>query len=195
MDKWFEIGVIVKPQGIAGELRVLPTTDDPQRFALLDEVCVRPKAPGTPAIGKQHRAKNADDETVRPGEVHTYKLTSCRQHKGLVLLKLAGINDRNAAEKLVGGVLVIPPEKAIPLDTDEYFIRDLVGLSVETENGLVLGEVADVFPTGANDVYVVRSPEGESFMIPAIKDVVLAVSLPEGKMTVRLIEGLQELKA
>jgi len=174
LDNWFEIGIIVKPQGIRGELRVLPTTDDPGRFALLDEVYVRPKTSPPPL---------------------PYKLTSSRQHKGLVLVKFAGIDDRNAAEKLVGSVLAIPPEKALPLDTDEYFIRDLIGLSVETEDGHKLGEIADVFPTGANDVYVVRDAEGESFMLPAIKDVVQAVSLPEGKMIVRLIEGLRELKA
>ena len=176
MDNKFEIGIIVKPQGIRGELRVLPTTDDPERFALLDEVYVRPK--------------NALNPSAKP-----YKLESARQHKGLVLVKLAGINDRNAAEKMVGGVLLIPPEKALKLGTDEYFIRDLVGLNVENEDGQPLGEITDVFHTGANDVYVVKGQDSESFMIPAIKDVVRAVSVPEGKITVRLLEGLMELKA
>ena len=174
MDNWFEIGIIVKPQGIRGELRILPTTDDPERFVLLEEVYIRPKTPDTPV---------------------SYKLISSRQHKGLVLLKFAGVNDRNAAEKLVGGVLLIPPEKALTLDTDEYFIRDLVGLTVVTEDNQTLGQITNVFPTGANDVYVVQGTDGESFMIPAIKDVILAVSIAEKKMTVRLIEGLLELKA
>ena len=174
MNNWFEIGIIVKPHGIAGELRILPTTDDPERFALLSEVYVRPKAPGAPVL---------------------YKITSSRRHKGLVLLKLAGISDRNAAEKLVGGVLLIPPEKALALDADEYFIRDLIGLNVETEDSQALGKITDVFSTGANDVYVVQDPTGNSFMLPAIKDVILAVQLPEGKITVRLIDGLLELKA
>jgi len=174
LENWFEIGVIVKPQGINGEVRVLPTTDAPERFALLDEVHIRFKKVPVPGI-------------------MSFKLISSRQHKGLVLIKFAGVNDRNTAETMVGGVLVIPPEKAIPLDTDEYFIRDLIGLQVQTEDKQLLGEVADVFSTGANDVYVVRNGDG-SFMIPAIKDVVLDVSLPKGRMTVRLIEGLQELK-
>lgn len=176
MDNRFVIGIIVKPQGIRGELRVLPTTDDPERFALLDEVFVQPK--------------NVPHPTAE-----SYKLTSARRHKGLVLVKLAGINDRNAAEKIVGHVLTIPPEKALPLDSDEYFIRDLIGLTVETEDGQTLGEVVDVFPTGANDVYVIRDTSGESFMLPAIKDVILAVLMAERKMTIRLIEGLRELKA
>jgi len=180
MENWFEIGIIVKPQGIRGELRVMPTTDDPARFALLDEVFIRPKT-----TGKQ----------VEAFPPKSYRLTGARLHKGLVLVKLAGVDDRNMAEKLVGGVLTIPPEKALPLDTDEYFIRDLVGLKVETEDGQALGEITSVFPTGANDVYIVLGPEGESFMLPAIKDVVINVSLEDGIMTVRLIEGLMELKA
>ena len=174
MDNWFEIGVITKPQGIRGEVRVHPTTDNPERFALLDEVHI----------------KHGKTPDVRP-----YKLKSARHHKGMVLVALEGVDDRNKAEKLTGGVLIIPPEKALPLDSDEYFIRDLVGLQVLTEGGTALGEITDVFPTGANDVYVVRGAGGESFMIPAIKDVVQAVSLAEKTMTVRLIDGLTELKA
>ena len=173
MDNWFKIGVIVKPQGVRGEVRVLPTTDDPERFSLLSEVSIR---------------------LTKPSDTRLYKLKSAKLHKGLVILKLAEVNDRNEAEKLVGGELLIPPQKALPLDTDEYFIRDLIGLRVETEDGTVLGEVTDVFPTGANDVYTVQGTDGESFMIPAIKDVVLAVSPTEGTMTVRLLEGLRELK-
>jgi len=187
LDNWFEIGIIVKPQGIGGELRVLPTTDDPGRFTLLDEVYLRPQRTAT---GKLNRTQSPSLSVPQ-----AYKLTSARQHKGLVLVKLVGINDRNAAEKLVGNVLAIPPEKALPLDTDEYFIRDLIGLNVETEDGQALGEISDVFPTGANDVYIVRDANGESFMLPAIKDVIINVSLPDKKMTVRLIDGLRELKA
>ena len=171
MNNWFEIGIITKPQGISGEVRVLPTTDDPKRFGLLDEVLIRfPKG----------------QETV-------FKITSVRQHKGLVLLRFEGINDRNGAEKMVRGVLVIPRSAALPLSADEYFIRDLIGLKVETEDGAALGTVEDVFPTGANDVYVVGDGVGKSFMIPAIKDVVLDVSMETRVMTVRLIDGLKEL--
>ena len=170
MNNWFEIGVIVKPQGVRGEVRVLPTTDNPEQFALLQEVHVR-----------------QDNKTV------SYKIESVRPHKGLVLMQFAGVSSRNAAECLIGGVLIIPPDKAVPLDANEYFIRDLIGLNVETECGNALGKITDVFPTGANDVYVVQDHDGQSFMLPAIKDVILSVSIPDGKMTVRLLEGLKEL--
>jgi len=171
MNEWFEIGIITKPQGINGELRVLPTTDDPERFRLLDQILIRLR-----------------------GNETTYKIISTRFHKGLVLLKLEGITDRNAAEKLARGVIVIPRSEALPLDEDEFFIRDLIGLTVKTEDGTNLGAVKDVFPTGANDVYVIESEE-KSFMIPAIKDVVLDVSMEAKVMTVRLLDGLLELKA
>ena len=168
---WFEIGIITKPQGIKGEVRVLPTTDDPERFGLLSEVHVRfPHGPET-----------------------MYKIKSARQHKGFVLLQFDDVNDRNAAEKLVRGVLLIPESAALPLEKDEYYIRDLVGLVVKTEDGTVLGTVENVFPTGANDVYIIKDEDGKSFMIPAIKDVVLDVSMEDRVMTVRLIEGLREL--
>ena len=173
MNNWFEIGIITKPQGINGEVRVLPTTDDPGRFGLLEEVNIR----------------------LPNGQETVSKIKSIRLHKGFVLLRFDGIVDRNAAEKLVRGILLIPPDAALPLKTDEYYIRDLIGLQVKTEDGNQLGTVDDVFPTGANDVYIIKDVDGNSFMIPAIKDVVLGVSMDARVMTVRLIDGLRELKA
>jgi len=173
MNNWFQIGIITKPQGVQGELRVLPTTDDPSRFSLLSEVFV--KLPG--------------------GLQVTYKIKSARMHKNFVLLRFDGVTDRNAAEKLLRGTLHIPPEQALPLASDEYFVRDLIGLKVQTEYGVYLGTIKDVFPTGANDVYTIEDAEGKTFLIPAIKDVVLNVSLADGMMTIRLMYGLLELKS
>jgi 16S rRNA processing protein RimM len=167
----FEIGFIVKPQGIRGEMRVLPTTDDPSRFKLLKEVYIR---------------KNT-------GEPQKYTLTNTRLQKGLVILTLNEIKNRNDAESLVGGVLVIPDEWALPLGEDEYFIRDLYGMAVFAENGEHLGELSDVYRTGANDVYVITPAEGEPFMVPAIKDVVIGVDKAGRRITLRLMDGLREL--
>lgn len=169
----FEIGTIVKPQGIRGELRVFPTTDDPSRFSLL--------------VGQEVILRTGNTETP-------YKLLQARQHKGLVIVKLEGVNDRNMAETLVRGVIAIPDEKALPLEEGEYFIRDLIGLDVVTEPGEHIGKLAKVLNTNANDVYVIDAAEGDSFMIPAIKSVVLNISLPDNKMTVHLMDGLRELK-
>jgi len=171
INDWFEIGIITKPQGINGELRVLPTTDDPTRFGLLDQIILR-----------------------LHGKETTHKIISARLHKGFVLVKLDDVTDRNQAEKLVRGVLVIPRSEALNLDADEFFIRDLIGLAVKTEDETILGKIKDVFPTGANDVYIIENKE-KSFMIPAIKDVVLDVNLESRFIVVRLIEGLEELTA
>ncbi|MCL2602862.1 MAG: ribosome maturation factor RimM [Defluviitaleaceae bacterium] len=174
----FEIGIIVKPQGVRGEMRVLPTTDDPTRFELLKEVYVSPKSVNPPSV----LAKK-------------YTLSSVRYQKNMVMLTLAEVKDRNAAAALVGSVLLIPDEWALPLDEDEYFVRDLIGLTAQTEDGEVLGEITDVLRTGANDVYVITSVEGDSFMVPAIKDVVLRVDSTRSCITLRLLDGLRELKA
>lgn len=166
----FEIGIITKPQGIKGEVRVLPTTDDPARFSLL--------------IGQN---LNIDEKI--------FKLASARQQKGIVVIKLAEINDRNGAEEIVGKKIKISAEKALPLEDGEYYVRDLAGLKVESEDGEELGILSKVVHTNANDVYVIEPPEGNSFMIPAIKDVVLSVSVKEKRMVVRLMDGLRELLA
>jgi len=170
----FEVGIITKPQGIRGELRVLPTTDDPSRFELLvgEEILLR------------------IDGVEKP-----YKLQQARPHKGFVLVKLDGINDRNMAETLVRGTILIPDELALPLDEGQYYVRDLIGLAVQTENGEHIGTIGKILNTPANDVYVIDVAEGDSFMIPAIKQVVLDVSIPNGTMTIHLMDGLRELKA
>jgi 16S rRNA processing protein RimM len=192
----FEIGIIVKPQGIRGEIRVLPTTDDPARFGLLKEVYIRRlrgtgKDASSDALNRF--ATGASPETSFPLPAAKYTLVSAKQQKNIVILSLAGVTDRNAAAALVGGVLCIPDEWALPLGEDEYFIRDLIGMTVQTEDGTVLGEIADVLRTGANDVYVIKAAEGDSFMVPAVKDVVLRVNLTRSCITLRLMDGLREL--
>jgi len=178
----FEIGIIVKPQGIRGEVRILPTTFDPSRFSLLinDNVTVR--------IPSKRDAAHSEI---------SYKIQSARQHKGLVIVKFEGINDRNAAETLINGVIIIPEAKSLPLEADEYYVRDLVGLAVELENGEKIGIVSRIINTNANDVYVIEeteSDDGGSFMIPAIKDVVQMVDMSNGRIVIRLMDGLRDLK-
>jgi 16S rRNA processing protein RimM len=166
-DEYFQIGIIVKAQGIKGELRVLPTTDEPERFGLLSVVTVD---------------KNGHAE---------YEVQSARVQKNIIVLKLKGIDDRNTAEMLTGAAIKIPPEKALPLEENEYYLRDLIGLEVFTEEGEDLGRLSDVIVTGANDVYTVKKPGQKEILIPAIKDCVLKVDIPGGRMTVHLLDGLR----
>jgi len=168
----FNIGIITKAQGIKGEIRVHPTTDDPHRFELLK--------------GKEVFVIHNDKRTA-------YTLLNARVQKNVVIVKLKDVDDRNLAEKLIRSTIAIDETHAIPLDEHEYFVRDIMGLQVISDLGEPLGIIADVLHTGANDVYVIENDQAERFMIPAIKDVVIGVDMNKQQMTVKLIEGLREL--
>jgi 16S rRNA processing protein RimM len=139
-------------------------TDFPDRFALLRKVYLGPKAA-------------------------PFALEGFRLHKGAAILKLEGCHDRAAAEKLRGQLVQIPIEEAMPLDQDEYYVHQILGLAVWTMEGEYLGTVDEIIFTESNDVYVVRGEERE-ILIPAIEDVVLEINLAEGRLVVELMEGL-----
>ena len=123
---------MLRPHGVRGEVRVLPHTDNPERFTWLKEVYI----------------SEIDSQAV----VVEY----ARFHKEWVLLKLEGYDDRNAAENLRSQLLLIREDQAIPLEEDEYFLFQLIGLTVNSEDGEHLGEVVEVIETGANNVFVVH---------------------------------------
>ena len=167
MENYFEIGVIVNTQGIKGDVRVLPKTDDKTRFELLKEI--------TAVFSNGN--KQFDIERVW-------------YHKNFVILKLKGINDMNAAELLKGGVIVVPPELALPLSDGQYYIRDLIGMTVTTTNGELLGVISQVLETGANDVFLVKT-NGADILIPHIKQCIVNVDVANKTMVVELLEGLR----
>lgn len=139
-------------------------TDFPDRFALLRKVYLGPEAV-------------------------PFALEGFRLHKGSALLKLEGCHDRAAVERLRGQLVQIPIEEAMPLDQDEYYEYQIVGLTVWTKEGEYLGTVDEVISTGSNDVYIVRG-KGREILIPAIEDVVLEVNLAKRRLIVELMEGL-----
>lgn len=169
----FEVGIITKPQGLRGELRVMPVTDDPSRFKQL--------------VGKQVTLRMAGKETI-------FTISNARLHKNFVLVMFEGVDNRNIAETLMRASIYIQDDLALPLEEGEYFVRDLVGLNIVTREGEALGKLSRVLNTPANDVYVVETPEGDAFMIPATKNVILEVNVPDGKMVINLLDGLRELK-
>jgi 16S rRNA processing protein RimM len=121
--------------------------------------------------------------------VQRYPVEKLRRHRGVLLLKLAGCDDRNSADELRGMLVQIPIGEAIPLEEGEYYDFQLVGVRVETESGEWLGQVVEVLKTGANDVYVVRGPWGE-VLLPAVDDVVLELDLELKRMVVHLLPGM-----
>ena len=142
MQEYFEVGQIVNTFGIKGQLEVKPFTDDINRFEELKTVY----------ICKKNEMKKVEIEDVK-------------YNKQCVLLKIKGIEDLTEAEKYKGLFLKIDRKDAKKLPKDTYFIADILGLEVYTEEGELLGKVDDIFPTGANDVYVVKDEMRKTIII------------------------------
>jgi len=161
------VGRIVGVHGIHGELKVTSLTDFPERFA----------------AGSQLFLVTPD------GEVRPTKVLAGREHKGRMLILLPGVADRDAAEALRGSFLKVEEGNLTPLPPGRFYHFQLVDLSVVTDEGLDLGRVEEVIPTGGNMVLVVRGG-GREVLLPFIDDVILDVDLEAAKITVHLLEGL-----
>ena len=161
------VGRVVAPWGVKGEVKVEVMTDFPDRFSPGEEVHID----GCPM-----------------------RIENSRWHKGRVTLKLDTVDSVEAAEKIRGRWLEIPSSKLRPLPQDQYYQFQLIGLEVWTTEGQHLGRIADILPTGSNDVYLVQGELGE-LLIPAIEDVVKSVELEKGRIVVELIAGLLQGKA
>ena len=170
MEEMLRVGVISSTHGVRGEVKVYPTTDDSERFLDLDQVTL---------------------DTGR--EQITLEIQNVKFFKNMVILKFKGYDNINDIEKYKGKDLLIHRDQAVKLKEDEYFVTDLMGLKVVSEEGTVLGILKEVIPTGANDVYVVQPENGKELLLPAIKDCILNVDLEKGIMTIHLMDGLLEL--
>ena len=166
----FRVGVIAGTHGLRGEVKVFPTTDEPARFLDLEKVILD--------TGREER---------------TLTIRSVKFFKKFVILGFKGMERIEDVEKLKGAELLINREDAIPLEEGEYFIPDLLGLRVVTDDGRELGVIKDVIETGANNVYDVQNEDGARILIPAIPQCILDVRLEEGDMTVHLLPGLENL--
>ena len=164
------VGVITSPHGIKGEVKVFPTTDDAKRFKELKKVILD--------TGKEYI----------PMEIEHVKF-----FKNMVILKFKGYDNINEIEKYKSRDLLITRDQAVDLAPDEYFITDLIGLAVVSDQGVELGTLKDVLETGANDVYVVAMKDGKELMLPAIGDCILNVDLDQRRMEVHVLEGLMDL--
>ena len=162
MDNMIVIGKIGAPQGVRGEVRVTPLTDFPERFRELKTALL-------------------DDGTSLPIE-------SVRYHQQFVLLKFRGMDNRNDIEHLRGKLIKVERKDLVQLPAGHYYIFDIVGLEVYTEEEEYLGKVTDVLETGSNDVYIVEQKDKQPLLIPALKSVVLQIDIPSGKMIVKLQE-------
>ena len=168
MEDLYQVGAITQTHGIKGEVKVFPMTDDVSRF------------------------KNMKGLILDTGKERiTLEVTSARPQKNLVILKFKEYDNINDVERFKGCGLYVTKENRVKCQKDEYFIADLLDMTVFEENGSTLGSLVDVMQTGANDVYVIRTMQGQELLLPAIKECILSVDVEHSKMTVHVLEGLR----
>ena len=165
------VGRVVRPHGIHGEVLVQVLSDAPERFS-----------PGA-------KLAAGDPEDPPATGLLDLEIVAGRLHQGRMLLRLAGYKDRDAVERLRGLLLSIPLEEARPLEDDEFWPHQLVGLAVVDRQGRRRGEVADVLPGTAHDLLAVALPGGERRLVPAVAALV-TVELEAGRVLVDAVPGL-----
>lgn len=158
------IGKIVAPVGIRGEVKVIVLTDFPERFSVGSEIMLKPPK----------------------GESRRVKIELQRPTKGGLTIKLEGVDTRNDAEALRDAQFVIDKSELATLPEGEFYVFDIIGLRVVTDDGRECGEVIEVLQGGANDVYVTST----GICIPALRDVVVGVDVDKREMVIRPVPGL-----
>lgn len=172
MEELLKVGVITSTHGVRGEVKVFPTTDDVKRFKRLKEVVL-----------------DTEKEKI------TLEIEGVKFFKQMAILKFKGLDNVDDVVKYRQKSLYVNRKDAVKLNKDEYFIADLIGVTVYDEAGEKIGTLQDVLTTGANDVYVVQreGAEAKELLLPAIKQCVLDIDIEERRMTVHVMEGLLDL--
>lgn len=167
MEQLLQVGVITQTHGVRGEVKVFPTTDDTARFKKLKHVML-----------------DTGKETL-PLEIESVKF-----FKQFVILKFKGFDNINDIERYKRCPLLVERENAVPLEEGEYFIADMIGMKVITDEGKNFGILKDVMETGANDVYVIEHPSEGEILVPAIKECILDVDIENRQMKIHVMNGL-----
>ncbi|MEH1939217.1 MAG: ribosome maturation factor RimM [Nostoc sp.] len=181
LDDWLEIGKIVAPQGLSGELRVYPVSDFPERFEV---------------PGKRWLLCSGDIEP-QPIELLTGRYIS---NKNLYVIKLAGVENCDRAEALRGCKLMVPASDRPQLSEDEYHVLDLIGLEVFMQaSGELVGTVVDIIPAG-NDLLEVKLHESfatdkkqKTVLIPFVEAIAPVVDLKSNRIEITPPPGLLEI--
>ena len=173
-DDWLSVGKIVGVQGLQGDLRVNPASDFPERFTV----------PGPRWLRSR-----------QGGEANEMQLKKGRQlpGKSLFVVRFEGVNNRDAAEALVGKELLVPADDRPELAEGEFHLLDLVGLEARlTADGRAIGTVSDLI-SGGNDLLEITTSEGRKLLIPFVEAIVPEVQLEDGWLLLTPPPGLLEL--
>jgi 16S rRNA processing protein RimM len=168
MDRLVPVGRIVKTHGVKGEVKLIPYFEPPELYERFQALHVK----------------------LESGQTTELRVQGVRCQKHFLILKLKDCESIDDAGKLLGREAEIPSRQLPTLPEDAFYWHDLKGLTVYDQTGKLLGRIEEIFPTGGNDVLVVRRGD-EELLLPAIADVVTEVDLREGKMTVRSPEWLR----
>ena len=164
-----EVGKIVNTHGLRGEVKIVPWTDSPDIFEKIEYVYVG----------------NESGERL--------DINGIKYQKNNLIVKFAQINDIDAAQKYKNKIICAQREMLGELPEGTYYIADLIGLNVVTDDGREIGVISDVFNAGSSDIYEVKREGMKNLLLPVIDDVVLKIDLDEKKVTVRMIDGLEDL--
>ncbi len=167
MQEFLEIGQIVNTFGIKGMVKVKPFTDDITRYDYLEKVYVKANK-----IRKE------------------YIIEEVKYHKDMVLIKFKGIDKLEDAELLRNLYLEVNRSEEPDLDEGTYYIVDLLGLDVYSDEGNLLGKIDDIYNNGSSDIYVIKDELGKQLLLPAISDVIKDINLQDKKMIVHILKGL-----
>jgi 16S rRNA processing protein RimM len=165
----FPIGRVIKPHGVRGKVKVEYFGEDLRRFSLYREIFV-------------------EDEEGRP---KAYEISEVIPQPSRLILRLKGIEKVEEANPLIGKEILVEKKALLELEEGEYYWVDLLGMKVETQGGKRIGEVREIFPTGANDVYVIEGKRRE-ILLPATEEVIQGIDLKRRVMKVVRMEGLWE---
>lgn len=166
---FLEVGKIINTHGLKGEVKIATWTDYPEDFE---------------EIGKVYIKTKAGNEVLN--------ILNVKYQKNNIIVKFKEISDINEAEKYKGLVVLADREDLPELEDGAHYIADLIGLEVVDEDGEVLGKLVDVFNTGANDIYDVKREGKRNLLLPVIDEVVKNIDLQTGKITVHVMEGLDD---
>lgn len=165
-----EVGKIVNTHGLRGEVKVVPWTDYPEVFEDIETVYIKKKT-----------------------EYEKLDIAGLKYQKNNLIVRFSQLKDINEAEKYKNRVLYAERDALGELPEGVYYIADLIGLEVVKEDGEKVGVINDVFNTGSNDIYDVKREGKKNMLIPVIDDVVIDIDIDGGKVTVRMMEGLEDL--